>query len=119
LHYNTLCRNFAAAMDNMISVIVQDNAGNFQTIEAPTDMGLNLMEVLKGSDYAIEATCGGMALCATCHIRVMNGLDKLKPQGNDELDMLDTLPVIYPESRLSCQIHISEEIDGIEIKLFQ
>jgi ferredoxin len=119
LHYNTLCRNFAAAMDNMISVIVQDNAGNFQTIEAPTDMGLNLMEVLKGSDYAIEATCGGMALCATCHIRVMKGLDKLKPQGNDELDMLDTLPVIYPESRLSCQIHISEEIDGIEIKLFQ
>lgn len=104
-------------MKELISVTVEDRSGNIQTIEIPTDMGLNLMEALKASEYDIEATCGGMALCATCHVRITKGLELLAEQGNDELDMLDTLPVIYPESRLSCQIHVSEAIDGLELKL--
>lgn len=104
-------------MKEIISVTVEDRNGNIQTIEIPTDMGLSLMEALKASEYDIEATCGGMALCATCHVRIKKGLELLSPQGDAELDMLDTLPVVYPESRLSCQIHVSEEIDGLELKL--
>ena len=104
-------------MKDIISVTVEDRNGNTQTIELPTDMGLSLMEAIKANEYDIEATCGGMALCATCHIRVMEGLEKLQAQGDAELDMLDTLPVIYPESRLACQIHVSEEIDGLVLKL--
>ncbi len=104
-------------MKEIISVTVEDRKGIIQTIEIPTDVGLSLMEALKASDYDIEATCGGMALCATCHVRIIKGLELLPPQGDAELDMLDTLPVIYPESRLSCQIHVSEEIDGLELKL--
>ena len=50
------------------------------------------MEVLKASDYTILATCGGMALCATCHVQVLEGLDQLPPAQDAELDMLDTLP---------------------------
>jgi 2Fe-2S ferredoxin len=104
-------------MKEIISVTVEDRKGIVQTIEIPTDAGLSLMEALKASDYDIEATCGGMALCATCHVRIIKGLELLPPQGDAELDMLDTLPVIYPESRLSCQIRVSEEIDGIALKL--
>lgn len=104
-------------MKEIISITVEDRNGNTQNIELPTDMGLSLMEALKANEYDIEATCGGMALCATCHIRVIEGIEKLHDQGDAELDMLDTLPIIYPESRLACQIHIAEEIDGLVLKL--
>ena len=61
----------------MINIIVEDRNGSQQQLEIPTDMGLNLMEFLKASEYNIMATCGGMAMCATCHIEVLEGLDKL------------------------------------------
>ncbi len=104
-------------MKDLITITAEDKNGSIRSIELPTDMGLNLMEALKGDGYDIEATCGGMALCATCHVRVIKGLENLLPQGNDELDMLDTLPIIFPDSRLSCQIHITEAIDGLEVKV--
>jgi ferredoxin-2, mitochondrial len=104
-------------MEKTVTIQVEDRAGNIKPLEIPTDMSLNLMEALKGEGYDIEATCGGMALCATCHIKVKKGLEQLHDQSDAELDMLDTLPVIYPNSRLSCQIHVSEEIDGLEIQL--
>lgn len=54
----------------MIEVIII-KSGERQTIEVPNDMGLNLMELLKGEAYeTIEGICGGMALCATCHIKI-------------------------------------------------
>jgi len=104
-------------MKELISVTVEDRSGEVKTIEIPTDMGLNLMEALKASEYDIEATCGGMALCATCHVRVTEGLEKLLPQGDAELDMLETLPIVYQNSRLSCQIHVTEAIDGLAVKI--
>ena len=71
------------------------------------------MEVLKASDYSILATCGGMALCATCHVQVLDGYEKLPPAEDDEINMLDTLPDASFDSRLSCQIRISENVDGM------
>lgn len=94
----------------MISFSVIDSSGNKNPIEAPEDMGLSLMEILKASDYPILATCGGMALCATCHVEVLEGINKL-PEANDaELDMIDTLPNATSNSRLACQIRISEPL---------
>lgn len=101
----------------MINITVEDRNGETQTIEVPTDINLSLMEVLKASEYQILATCGGMALCATCHVQVKEGLDNLPEPSNDEMDMLDTLPDAGFDSRLACQIRISEDIDGLSVKI--
>jgi ferredoxin, 2Fe-2S len=87
------------------------------SLHAPVDMGLSLMEFLKGNDYDIPATCGGMALCATCHVEVLEGYDRLGEIGDDEHAMLDTLPNITPTSRLSCQIRLSGAIDGLAVRI--
>jgi ferredoxin, 2Fe-2S len=100
-----------------IKIHVVNNDETVTTVEAPADMGLSLMEVLKGYDYDILATCGGMALCATCHVQVIKGQENLKEISDDEYAMLDTLPNITPTSRLSCQIKISEEINDITVKV--
>lgn len=96
----------------MIQFSVIDSSGLSNTIEAPADMGLSLMEILKASDYPILATCGGMALCATCHVEVIEGLERLPDANDAELDMIDTLPNATSHSRLACQIRISEALQG-------
>lgn len=101
---------------DLINIYVEDSSGSRQHIEIPTDISLNLMEVLKASEYPILGTCGGMALCATCHVEVIAG-ENLNPPLDPELDMLDTLPVLTANSRLACQIPIQEKIDGLVIKL--
>lgn len=103
-------------MANDITVFVVNEAGEKEPVIAPTDMALSLMEVLKGSGYPIEARCGGMALCATCHVEVLNERE-LTPENDDEMLMLDTVPNITPTSRLACQIKITEETDGLEVRL--
>lgn len=100
-----------------IKINIQNPDKSITTLEAPTDMGLSLMEFLKGNDYDILATCGGMALCATCHVEVISGFDRLPGISNDEYAMLDTLPNITDASRLSCQLRLSPELDNITVKI--
>lgn len=100
-----------------IKINIQNPDGSLTTLEAPTDMGLSLMEFLKGNEYDILATCGGMALCATCHVEVISGFDKLKEISDDEYAMLDTLPNITPTSRLSCQLKLADALDNITVKI--
>lgn len=101
----------------MISFTVEDHDGNRQSIEAPDDMGLSLMEVLKASEYPVLATCGGMALCATCHVEILEGKNELGVATDTELDQLEALPEYFPTSRLACQIRISELLEGAVVKL--
>lgn len=101
----------------MINIIIEDRNGEQQPIEIPEEISLSLMEVLKASDYNILATCGGMALCATCHVQVLKGLDDLPEAGNEEMDMLDTLPDAGFDSRLACQIRMSENLNGMVFKI--
>ncbi|TXI13848.1 MAG: (2Fe-2S)-binding protein [Pedobacter sp.] len=101
----------------MITITIEDRNGEKQAIEVPTDVNLSLMEVLKASDYPILATCGGIALCATCHVQVLEGYDELPPAGNEEMDMLDTLPDAAFDSRLACQLRISEEMNGMIFRI--
>ena len=101
----------------MIKLTVVDRDDTEQEIEIPTDINLNLMEVLKASEYHVLATCGGMALCATCHVQVLEGLDQLAEAQDAELDMLDTLPDAGSDSRLACQLKVNEQLNGIKIKI--
>lgn len=101
----------------MIKLTIEDRNGEQQDVEVPEDISLNLMEVLKASGYNILATCGGMALCATCHVQVLKGLEQLPEAGIEEMDMLDTLPDAGFDSRLACQIRISEQLDGMSFRI--
>ena len=100
----------------MISVTVIDREDETHLLEAPTDMGLNLMELCRGSDLPVKGTCGGMALCASCHVYVLSE-HALPEQSDAELDMLDQAFFVEPNSRLSCQIRLTEELDGLTVKL--
>lgn len=101
----------------MIHFTVEDHEGNRQECEAPDDMGLSLMEILKAYEFPVLATCGGMALCATCHIEVLEGQDELGEATDPELDQLENLPEYYPTSRLACQIRIGDTLEGAVVKL--
>ena len=101
----------------MITFTVEDRDGTQQSIEIPEGINLNLMEVLKASEYNILATCGGIALCATCRVQVMNGAEQLRPPGDAELDILDTLPSVEEHTRLSCQLPVNESLESCLFKI--
>jgi 2Fe-2S ferredoxin len=100
-------------ISEMITFEVQDRAGERRLIEVPEGIALSLMEVLKACEYSIAATCGGMALCATCYVEVISGKEKLDEPADAELDMLDTLPNANSNSRLACQIRISSRLQDV------
>lgn len=104
-------------MDDMITITVADRDGSEQQITIPTDINLSLMEILKASSYDILATCGGMALCATCHIQILEAGDRLNSPSDQELDMLDTLPDADDDSRLACQLRLTNDHDGLRLKI--
>jgi ferredoxin len=95
----------------LIKFKVENRDGRVAELEIPYDMSLGLMDALKASVYNILATCGGIALCANCHIQVKEGLDNLPEKNDAEWDMLDTLPDAHHDSHLSCQIRINELIE--------
>jgi ferredoxin len=101
----------------MITFTIEDRDGERESLEIPEGITLSLMEVLKASDYTILATCGGMALCATCHVQVVKGFDTLPAAQDAELDMLDTLPDAESDSRLACQIRIDEAVEGAVFRI--
>lgn len=101
-----------------ITVYIQNENFEITPIQIPLGVELSLMEVLKGEGYPIEAICGGMALCATCRVEVLNKSEvNLFDATDDELCILDTLPCNTGNCRLSCQIKISEQINGLRFRL--
>ena len=100
-----------------ITLHILDSDSIQKSLQAPTDMGLSLMEFLKGCEYDILATCGGMALCATCHVEICTMADQLGEPNPDELAMLDTLPNITPTSRLSCQLRLDQIPNGMTVRI--
>jgi len=101
----------------MIRFEIENKEGGIQLLELPHGISLSLMEVLKASEYPIAATCGGMALCATCHVEVVKGLDNLGSPTEAEMDMIDTLPDASENSRLACQIRLDDRLHGAAFKL--
>ena len=102
--------------ENIIIVNIIDREGHEHALEAPTDMNMNVMELCKSYELPVEGTCGGMAMCASCQCYLESEHD-LPEQSDDELDMLDQAFHVKDNSRLGCQIHISNEIDGIVLRL--
>lgn len=101
---------------SMIKVTVVDREGEAHELDAPTDMGMNMMELCKSAELPVEGTCGGMAMCASCHMYVSS--DHVLPEkSDDEEDMLDEAFHVNDESRLGCQIHLSDALDGLVVKL--
>ena len=76
------------------------------------------MEIIREGNLPIEAACGGCCACATCHVYVEEAwLGKLKEPQADETMMLDEAFMVQDNSRLSCQIKFTPELDGLEVTL--
>ncbi|MEJ0056528.1 MAG: 2Fe-2S iron-sulfur cluster-binding protein [Bacteroidota bacterium] len=103
-------------MEPVINVTIIDREGVPHNVEAPTDMNLNIMEICKIYELPVEGTCGGMALCASCQVYVESDTP-LPEQSEAELAMLDEAFHVKENSRLGCQIRITEEIAGIVLRL--
>ncbi len=99
-----------------VTIKIIDREGEKHELLAPTDMAMNLMEVCKAYELPVEGTCGGMALCASCQCYVLSD-HALKEKSDDEEAMLAEAYNVLPSSRLGCQIHITEALDGLEIEL--
>ena len=100
----------------MITITVFDREDQLHELEAPTDMGLNLMELCKSYELPVKGTCGGMALCASCHMYVLSEHTLSEPS-EDEQAMLDQAFFVQNNSRLGCQIRLTEELNGLKVKL--
>jgi len=102
-----------------VKIKITDRNGVLHEIEAPTDMAMNLMEVVRSYELAPEGTigiCGGMAMCASCQCYV-NSDHELPEMGIDEDMMLAEAFHVEDNSRLGCQIQITPEMDGLEVEL--
>lgn len=103
-----------------INLKITDRNGVLHEVAAPTDMSMNLMEVVRAHELAEEGTigvCGGMAMCASCQIYVLEGAEKLQPMEADEDAMLAEAFHTQDNSRLGCQITITEELEGLAVEL--
>ncbi|SFJ57129.1 2Fe-2S iron-sulfur cluster-binding family protein [Myroides guanonis] len=104
-----------------IKITIIDREGEKHIVDAPTDMNMNIMELVRAYELAPEGTigiCGGMAMCASCQCYVLNAEVVDLPEMNpDEEAMLWEARNVQDNSRLGCQIHISEELDGLEVEL--
>ncbi|MBL1279234.1 MAG: 2Fe-2S iron-sulfur cluster binding domain-containing protein [Fluviicola sp.] len=99
-----------------VKVTIIDREGESHDLQGPTDMNMNIMELCKAYELPVIGECGGMAMCATCQCYLESDT-KLPEQSDDELDMLDQAFHVEDNSRLGCQIQISDEIDGIILRL--
>jgi ferredoxin len=102
-----------------ITIKITDRQGVVHEVQAPTDMNMNIMELVRAYELAPEGTigiCGGMAMCASCQCYVLNNIT-LPEKGDEEDAMLSEAFYVKANSRLGCQIHITETINGLEIEL--
>ncbi|TKD63608.1 2Fe-2S iron-sulfur cluster-binding protein [Flavobacterium sp. ASW18X] len=102
-----------------IKLRIIDRDGQLHEVDAPTDMNMNLMEVVRSYELAPEGTigiCGGMAMCASCQCYVQSEHD-LPEKSDDEEAMLAEAFNVEDNSRLGCQIHITPELDGLQVEL--
>ena len=99
-----------------ININIIDRERNKHSIVVPTDMNMNLMEACKSYEFPIEGICGGMAMCASCHVYV-NSDSLLDDVSEDEKAMLSEVFNIKSSSRLGCQIQITKELDGMTFEI--
>lgn len=104
---------------NDIKIKIIDREGVHHEVDAPTDMNMNLMEIIRSYELAPEGTigiCGGMAMCASCQCYVLSD-HELPEMSYDEDLMLSEAFNVKENSRLGCQIFMNEALEGLEIEL--
>ncbi len=99
----------------MVNISVTDLDGVEHDIEA--EVGMSLMEAIKDAGIdGLAAICGGCCSCATCHVYIAASmLEKLPEQEDDEDELLEDAEHREDNSRLSCQIPVTEELDGLQV----
>ena len=100
----------------MVKITYIDHAGTARTVEA--EPGSTVMETaIKHGVHGIEAECGGACACSTCHVYIDQAWrEKVGEPSPMEEDMLDFAYSVQPNSRLSCQIKVREELDGLILR---
>lgn len=99
-----------------MKIYVTDMDGKEHELDAIE--GWRVMEIIKDHGLPIKAECGGCCSCGTCHVYVDAAwIDKLYPMRDDEEEMLDLAFGVEDKSRLSCQIIMSEELNGLKVTL--
>ena len=97
---------------------VEDRNGVVHELEAVE--GWRLMEILRDHGVGMDNTCGGALACAECHVVLdAESARRVPPPREEEVEKLDELPMLYENSRLSCQIIWSDEMSGLRLKLAQ
>ena len=101
----------------MPTLHVTDRQGNERTVEVGE--GLTVMEAIRDNGFdELLALCGGCCSCATCHVHVDPAFkDKLAPMSVDEDDLLDSSDDRDANSRLSCQIPFTADLDGLRVRI--
>lgn len=100
----------------MPKVVFIERDGNRRELEVP--LGLSLLEVAHKNNIDVEGACEGSLACSTCHVIVEpEWFDLLPDATEDEEDMLDLAFGLTKTSRLGCQIIVSEELDGLTVRL--
>ncbi len=102
--------------DAALTLRVVDHRGTEHEVEALE--GFRVMEVIRDWDLGIKAECGGACACATCHVYVdPDWASRLVPPTDEELHRLDEAPHVEATSRLSCQILMRPEFNGLKVTL--
>jgi ferredoxin, 2Fe-2S len=102
--------------DDVRTLHVIDRTGNVHSIEGLD--GWRVMEIIRDQGLPIKAECGGACACATCHVYVDDAwIGRLVPPTDEELERLDDAFEVTDASRLSCQILMREEFDGLTVTL--
>jgi 2Fe-2S ferredoxin len=89
-----------------------------EEIEVNAPLGLSVLEIAHENDIDLEGACGGSLACSTCHVIIdTDDYEKLNEASEEEEDMLDLAFGLTRTSRLGCQIIMSDELDGLKVKL--
>ena len=89
-----------------------------ERVEVSAEAGARLLEVAQAAGMPLEGTCEGQMACSTCHVIVApEWFDRLPEAVEDEEDMLDLAAGARRTSRLSCQIVLTDALDGIEVRI--
>ena len=100
----------------MPKMVFIEKDGTPKEVEAP--LGLSVLEIAHRNDIDIEGACDGSLACSTCHVIVeADWFERLEDASEDEEDMLDLAFGLEATSRLGCQIIMTEELDGLTVKL--
>jgi Ferredoxin len=100
----------------MVSVSFITDKG--ETVTASGTAGQTLLDVGQAAGLPLEGTCEGQMACSTCHVIVAaDWHGKLGPASDDEEDMLDLAANVTRTSRLSCQIVLTDALDGLEVRI--